>query len=287
MKHPVRFVLACTIGGGALLWGATRYSQLKPAPVPFAFPTRELAAIDRYLQVRFAVVPDKDFGIERTYGNQHYLYDPQTPAEHSHVAALKQQKTQAAFYLMSRALWLRTWDGAGYKPIQGPVLLTGKIDSPLPRFVNFVPNFVPRDGKHETEIIDQDHAFGAATSSEDLPSHNPDGTPIPAPTTPANVPTYNALQAIGNRVFELAENAPHTAKIGVSEPINESWKVVAVPIRASNAKCLPCHVYQPLGKNPNAPKRTTVEVGDALGVAFYLYRTGEIAQTQKERALKP
>lgn len=66
-------------------------------------------------------MPDKDFGIERTYGNQHYLYDPQTPAERSHVAALKQQKTQVAFYLMSRALWLRAWDGAGYKPIQGPV----------------------------------------------------------------------------------------------------------------------------------------------------------------------
>lgn len=250
---------------------------------PFRFPTTELAAIDRDLQVRFATVPEKDFGIERTYGYQHYLYNPQTPTERSHVAALKQRKTQAAFYLMSRALWLRAWDGWGYKPIQGPVLLTGPLKSPLPRRVNFDP----RDHAANKAIINQDDSFSAATDAEvGLPMHNPDGTPIPSPKPPLNAPKFNQLQEIGNRVFEMAENAPSTAKIGLSEPVNQSWKVVAVPIRASNTKCLPCHIYQPLGRNPNAPKRTKVQVGDALGVAFYLYRAGELAQTQKERALK-
>ena len=281
MKHPVRFLLFCTLGCGAILAAATLYRK-PPPPAPFAFPTKELAAIDRDLQVRFAVVPDKDFGIERAYGNQHYLYDPQTPAERSHVAALKGQKTQAAFYLMSRALWLRAWDGWGYKPIQGPVLLTGKLQAPLPRRINFDP----RESSTNKAIIDQDNSYGATGRENGLPLHNPDGTPVPSPMPPPNAPRYNQLQEIGNRVFEMAENAPATAKIGLSESVNSHWKVVAVPIRASNAKCLPCHVYQPLGHNPNAPKRTNVQVGDALGVAFYLYRTGEIAQTKKERALK-
>lgn len=284
MKHPVRFLLFCTLLCGALLWGATRYSQLPPAPVPvpFAFPTKELAAIDRDLQVRFATVPEKDFGIERTYGNQHYLYNPQTSAERSHVAALKKQKTQAAFYLMSRALWLRSWDGWGYKPIQGPVLLTGKLKSPLPRRINFNP----RDYAMSKAIIDQDNSFGTTDLDVGLPMNNPDGTPIPSPIPPPGAPKFNQLQALGNRVFEMAENAPVTAVIGVSEPINQSWKVVAVPIRASNAKCLPCHIYRPMKQNPNAPKRTTVQVGDALGVAFYLYRSSELAQTKKAEALQ-
>ena len=280
MKHPVRFLLLCTLGGGAVLGAATLYRK-PPPPAPFAFPTDELGAIDRDLQVRFAVVPEKDFGIERAYGNQHYLYDPQTPAEISHVAALKARNTEAAFYLMSRALWLRSWDGANYKPIQGPVFLTGVINAPLPRKVNFYPD----DGKINLPVIDQDRSSGA-DGAKTLSSHNPDGTPAPAPTAGKNAPTFNQLQAIGNRVFRMAEDAPVTAKIGLSEPVNASWKVVAVPIRASNAKCLPCHVYQPLGRNPDAPKRTQVEVGDALGVAFYLYRTSEIARAAREKIIK-
>lgn len=271
MKEPVRFLIFGTIVCGAVLWGAVRYGfMFKPKPKPpFRFPTQELAAIDRDLQARFAVVPTKDFGIERTYGYQHYLYNPQTPAEISSVAALKKQQTEAAFYLMSRALWLRSWDGWGYKPIQGPVILTGKISAPLPRKVNFDPE----DNKASEPIIDQDHSSDADEHSSDLASHNPDGTPVPSPTALKNMPTVNELQAVGNRVFEMAEAAPVTANIGVAKKMSARWNVVAVPIRASNAKCLPCHVYNPQGKNPNATERLTVKVGDALGVAFYLYHT--------------
>ena len=277
MKHPVRFVVFCTVISGALLWSATRYFKPKPPAPPFRFPSAQLAAIDRDLQVRFAVVPEKRFGIERTYGNQHYLYDPQTPAELHSVAALKKRDTEVAFYLMSRALWLRSWDGWGYKPIQGPVVLTGKIISLLPRAINFSP----RDSSARNPIIDQDDSYDTVRKwrgPDDAPhengiiTHNPDGKTVPSPTPPKNTPRFNQLQAIGNRVFDLAENAPKTQKIGIYEPVNADWKVVAVPIRASSAKCLPCHVYQPMGTNPQATKRLTVDVGDALGVAFYLYK---------------
>ena len=299
MKSPVftgaeakrfRFLLVCVAASGAILLLTARYVDKKPKPAPFRFPSKELAAIDRDLQARFAIVPDKDFGIERTYGNQHYLYDPHTPAEIASVNALKKQKTQAAFYLMSRALWLRHWDGWGYKPIQGPVVLTGKITLPLPRKINFYDRATDNRAK---EIIDQDDSISAQTPrsnqdkpiKEGLPTHNPDGKTVPSPTPPKNTPTFNQLQAIGNRVFEMAEAAPKTANIGVSETVNPHWKVVAVPIRASNKACLPCHTYEPYVQNPNAPqmpngngqslseRRIQAQLGDALGVAFYLYNS--------------
>lgn len=289
MKSPVftgaeakrfRFLLVCAFASIAILVLAARYADKKPKPTPFQFPSQELAAIDRDLQARFAIVPDKDFGIERTYGNQHYLYNPQTPVEMASVDALKKQKTQAAFYLMSRALWLRQWDGWGYKPIQGPVVLTGKITLPLPRKINFDMAKSPVG----QEVLDQDHSHSAQSdSSVGLPTHNPDGKTVPSPTPPKNTPTFNQLQAIGNRVFEMAEAAPKTANVGLAQTVNSTWKVVAVPIRASSKKCLPCHVYEPYVQNPKAPqisnakslseRRIKAELGDALGVAFYLYNS--------------
>ena len=270
MKRPVQFVVICSLLAGALL-GASVLFRRAPEPAPFAFPSRELAALDHDLQARFALVPEKDFGIERTYGNQHYLYDPQTPAELASVAALKRDKTEVAFYLMSRALWLRSWDGWGFKPIQGPVVLTGPISAPLPRIVNFTP---PGDLQANTPIVDQDHGMGADSfRNPGLLSHNPQGTPVPVPPSPPHAPSYNRLQALGNRVFAGAESAPKTARIGIYEPINSDWKVVAVPIRASSSRCLPCHTYQPMGAQFKPPGRLKIDVGDALGVAFYLYKS--------------
>lgn len=273
MKQPARFLIFGAVVCSAALWGAVRYGAVfKPKPEEeFKFPTRELAAIDRDLQARFAVVPTKDFGIERTYGYQHYLYNPQTSREIASVAALKKQDTEAAFYLMSRALWLRSWDGWGFKPIQGPVVLTGKISAPLPRKINFLP-FGEEAIKARAAVLDQEDSSGA-DGADDLTAHNPAGTPVPSPTALKNMPTFNQLQALGNRVFELAEAAPVTANIGVAEKLSGRWSVAAVPIRASNVNCLPCHKYQPMAKSPNATERLTVKVGDALGVAFYLYRT--------------
>jgi hypothetical protein len=261
-------MLGIAVGCLLVPLAATQWAKFRrpPAP-PFAFPTAELAALDRDLQARFAVVPEKDFGIERTYGNQHYLYNPNTPAERATINALKKQKTEAAFYLMSRALWLRSWDGWGYKPIQGPVVLTGKITAPLPRKINFAPQNL----SSKEAILDQENTLNAQPDQDKgLPTHNPDGTPVPSPTPPKVPPDYNELQAIGNQVFELAENAPRDAKIGLVTRM-KNWRVVAVPIRASQKECLPCHVYRPLGKD-NDPDKLKVEVGDALGVAFYAYR---------------
>lgn len=264
-KGTAALAIAVAVSG-TILWLAQRHNAVQQ-PKPFHFPFQELAAIDRDLQARFAVVPDKNFGIERAYGPQHYLYDPQTPTERATIAALKKKKTSVAFYLMSRALWMRSWDGWGYKPIQGPVLLTGKLQSPLPRRVNFSP----LDNSRGEEIIDQEHADDAADAGPAIAMHNPAGTPAPEPTSPPGAPSFNRLQGIGNRIFEMAEESPKTTKIGLDEVLNARWRVVAVPIRASSQACVPCHTYNPVPTNPNASRRTKAEIGDALGVAFYLF----------------
>ncbi|HEX8465760.1 MAG TPA: hypothetical protein VF627_14180, partial [Abditibacterium sp.] len=205
----VAIAASCLVFSVVTIW----WAKTHPVAPPFKFPMVELAALDRDLQARFAVVPDKDFGIERTFGNQHYLYNPTTPAELATIAALKKRKTEAAFYLMSRALWLRHWDGVGYKPIQGPVAITGRIKAPIPRQINFGVN----DGSDRKDIVNQEKGWGTSGGrGQGLPTHNPDGTPVPSPTMPTHVPGFNLLQEIGNQVFELAENAPKTAKIGVS-----------------------------------------------------------------------
>lgn len=273
----VAIAAACLVFPVVTIWWAKTHPAPAPAP-PFAFPTAELAALDHDLQARFAVVPDKDFGIERTYGNQHYLYNPTTPAEIATIAALKKRKTEAAFYLMSRALWLRHWDGYGYKPIQGPVAITGKIVAPIPRRINFNPRLHDSRGP----ILDQEDAksaqSGDRTEREGLPTHSPSGQTVPSPTPPANAPGFNQLQLIGNRVFELVEDAPKTANVGATEKFKD-WQVIAVPIRANQKACLPCHVYDPQDRNkPSEKLKKKLEVGDALGVAFYAYR-----QTSKSK----
>ena len=263
-----RVMVAVALGCLAFPFGVVVWNQTHPPTPPFKFPSAELAALDRDLQARFAVVPDKDFGIERAYGNQHYLYNPETPAERQTIAALHKQQTDAAFYLMSRALWLRSWDSSGYKPIQGPVAITGKIDAPIPRAIHFS---VDKRPSSEGILSQQNAASAESNGKEGLPTHLPNGQTVPSPTPPSGAPPgVDELQALGNTVFEMAEHAPKTAKVGTSTTW-KGWKVVAVPIRANQKACLPCHTYQPLisGKLPG---RTKLEVGDALGVAFYAYR---------------
>ena len=248
-------------------WRADQIAQM----APFRFPSIELAALDRDLQARFAVVPTKMFGIERAYGPQHGLYAPENAHEKQSIANLKKNGTDAAFYLMSRALWLCSWDGWGYKPIQGPVYITRHLDLPLPRKDNFVPEFDAK-GKRKEKLF--------PSQPRDVIAHNPEGTPVPAPTPPVGAPDFRQLQGVGNRVFELAENAHKTQKIGVTAPFGR-WQVAAVPIRASKQACLHCHIYSPMGKDIKNPSgRTKIEVGDALGVAFYLYSRsdGEIKE---------
>ena len=241
---------------------------------PFHFPTPELAALDHDLQARFATVPTHQFGIERVSENQHDLYVPGTKAEKQTISRLRARHTQAAFYLMSRDLWLRVWDGALYKPIQGPICLTGKdLRAPLPRAVNFGPEIgLPQAASSGPG--------GILAQSSRLETHLPGGTPVPSPTPPPGAPRPNDLQSLGNEIFESAEDAARRVPVGAfRKAVPGGWSVVAVPIRASQAACLQCHGHARLSgisdKVSKARLNRRLEVGDALGVAFYIFKQTE------------
>ncbi len=251
---------------------AVQIAQMKP----FQFPTAELAALDRDLQARFAVVPTKEFGIERVSGPQHLLYVPENAREQQTIQNLKKKRTEAAFYLMSRQLWIRGWDGAEFKPIQGPVTLTGaKIHPPLPRAINFSAgtDWYLANKRKVNPVMPQPRNL-----QTNLPGKGDwQGFPVPSPTSPPHAPDPNQLQEIGNQLFAQAEEMPHDKKLGVVETMPKGdWKVAAVPIRASDKACLSCHQVQypswPDSPAPQSAIKRKLVVGDALGVAFYLYR---------------
>src|SRR5690349_11157553 len=79
-------------------WLARNAPREKPRP--YVFPVAELAALDRDLQARFAVVPDKDFGMGRI-GNLHQLYVPENAAEKQTIEKLRKARLKVAFYVMS------------------------------------------------------------------------------------------------------------------------------------------------------------------------------------------
>lgn len=221
-----------------------------PAP-PFRFPTAELAALDRDLQARFAVVPDKDFGMGRI-GPLHELYVPISSQEEATISVLKKRQLQAAFFVMSRRVWRKDQGGVRTAPLQGPVYLT-----PPPR------GFRGRALEEKTVV----HANnGIFTAQKIIPFVNPEGTPIPAPPAPADLPSQKELLALGSQVFDTADQSSSSSPVGQTQTLGGGdWRVVAVTVRATDQKCANCH-------NAMQPQREVVEVGDALGVAFYAYR---------------
>jgi hypothetical protein len=56
------------------------------------------------------------------------------------------------------------------------------------------------------------------------------------------------------------------------------WKIIARPVRASEASCLKCHHYDETGTLPQAKveeESRRLKIGDALGVVVYAYRDGQ------------
>lgn len=90
---------------------------------------------------------------------------------------------------------------------------------------------------------------------------------IAGDSTPSDLPRPWELQEIGREALEASVTGDRfTASLG-------RWSVDVRPIRASRAECLKCHAPNGIanlrshGKNQDAELR----IGDALGVAIYLY----------------
>jgi hypothetical protein len=55
------------------------------------------------------------------------------------------------------------------------------------------------------------------------------------------------------------------------------WNVVAIPVRASDASCLNCHLYNDVKTLPGAgpdEQSLKLRIGDPLGLLLYVYRDG-------------
>jgi hypothetical protein len=90
---------------------------------------------------------------------------------------------------------------------------------------------------------------------------------ISGQATPAGLPKPWELQIIGRKALDAAAASDrYEASLG-------RWSVDARPIRANRAACLKCHTaegatgFRPRGLN----QETDLRLGDALGVAVYVY----------------
>jgi Protein of unknown function (DUF3365) len=90
---------------------------------------------------------------------------------------------------------------------------------------------------------------------------------ISGETTPAELPKPWELQVIGRNALEAsAASDRYEAAFG-------RWSVDARPIRANRAACLACHATKPAAgsQRPGMDEDTDLRVGDALGLAVYVY----------------
>lgn len=99
-----------------------RPQPLAPAK-PYHFPSEQLAALDQAVQVRFAVVPDSDFGLPRI-GPRHGYFSPATENEKAVVSELRKTKQEVIFYVVGRNTILNQRNWLHYSPVQGPVYIT-------------------------------------------------------------------------------------------------------------------------------------------------------------------
>ena len=86
--------------------------------------------------------------------------------------------------------------------------------------------------------------------------------------TPEGLPKPWELQTIGREVLEAsARSDRYKASLG-------RWSIDVRPIRANRAACFDCHAAEgPAGyRLPGMEKAVGLQIGDALGVAIYVYR---------------
>jgi hypothetical protein len=91
---------------------------------------------------------------------------------------------------------------------------------------------------------------------------------ISGQTTPEGLPKPWELQAIGRKALEAsARSDRYTASLG-------RWSVDVRPIRANRAACFECHTAEgaPDDRQPGVGRQADLKIGDALGVAIYVYR---------------
>ncbi len=220
-----------------------------PPAIPYKFPTQALEELDHAVQTRFAVVPDKDFGVNRI-GPRHGYFSPVTSPEQQAIADLRKDNQEVVFYVVGRNTILRQQNWLSFSPVQGPVYITPnrKVDS------------APEVGGRGSQV-----RFYSQTG------------------VPSDSPTDTQLINIGRRVF----NNP-TLRQGTNSKIN-SWHVVARPVLATSEACVNCHNSRAPWKTKNRQSRFAlrssnhdiVSLHDPLGIALYCYRSARKGTMRK------
>ncbi|HVF11181.1 MAG TPA: hypothetical protein VNA16_10280, partial [Abditibacteriaceae bacterium] len=207
-RFPVRFFVATTLLAAvplAVMWW--RHQTQRPEP-PYVFPSQELAALDRVVQARFAVVPTKNFGVDRI-GSLHELFVPETQNEKAVIAALRRHHQNVAFYVISRRTFTKERGPVGYYPVQGPVYMTGNKPPP-----------VSRRHPYGNRVVAQ--TWDKPPENEDIVA-NADGTPLPHSTPEAGLPEGWRLIKMAAPVLEAASRKPPQVAVGANFKLGE-WQ---------------------------------------------------------------
>ncbi|BCM91475.1 hypothetical protein IAD21_03348 [Abditibacteriota bacterium] len=221
-----------------------RHRPPTPRPLPSApaqFPFTELAALDRVVQERFAVVPDKDFGAARI-GPRHEYFRPLTKQEKQAIEGLQKARKNVVFYVVGRNFL------PGIRGVTQPTTVQGPI--------YFTPG-----SKFSVSATKTDKYSMHSTRFQTRPVLRHD------------LPPEEELVHTALSVFAQAD-----VQNGVNTRIG-CWKVTSVPVRATDLACVNCHNTVPVSwqreghstlLNPrNADK---VAPNQALGIAMYCYQ---------------
>jgi len=152
----------------------------------------------------------------------------------------------------------------------------------LPNRYHGVAQFQPEDATEErvvTELAQKGFQVTVFLAGRHVLDTPPVGMPVgrfglqgPAHITGTNsataLPDPEVLLAEGRKAMQsLASKEDHSAGYEINKG---SWTVALRPLRASNERCVMCHtvgfgtLVRDRGRNP--------KLGDALGVAMYIYR---------------
>ncbi|BCM90886.1 hypothetical protein IAD21_02749 [Abditibacteriota bacterium] len=243
------FTLGLCAAPLGVAWWRSRPVPLPPV-IPYEFPTQSLEELDHAVQIRFAVVPDKDFGVNRI-GPRHGYFSPITSQEQQAVNDLRKDNQEVVFYVVGRNTILRQQNWLSFSPVQGPIYITP----------NHRVNSAPEVGGRGSQVRFYSQAG-----------------------VPSDSPTDAQLIKISRRVF----NDP-ALREGTNGKIN-SWHVAARPVLATSEACVNCHNSRAPWKNKarqssfvlsRQSNLDIVSLHDPLGIALYCYRS-----TRKETMRK-
>jgi hypothetical protein len=244
---------ARTAGGGA----AAIHAAEKPAIAVL------IGALNDCIQERFKEV-DQLFGMRRLVppGYTAHRFHPETVREVAAVSDLDRAGMRVVLYLSGRDILrpqldrARLSDEAMWRLIKGPVLIApsaAAAASARDRADNGASNEPPRFTDDGSVTIHTSHFRVAGGTDPGWSSGRAEGVPDPRNLFDQTRAAMAAFAKVNAHDFRIAD-----------------WSFSARAVRASSAACLRCHYED--GVSPLRSVRSTLQIGDPLGVVLYGYQ---------------